>query len=125
MSYYVVDAEVSLSWDVVDDQPPSAADGRRLVRTVARCPTREAAEAARRLLSGECARGLEDERGQVVICTDCGDACCGCYGSGLADGAAQERARIVAWMRGVAGGQFAVFSAYDIADLIERGEAGE
>ena len=73
--------------------------------TVATCPTREAAEAARRLLSGECERAKEPEplRGYLL---------------GISDGAAQERARIVAFVRKRHRGT-------GLADLIERGEAGE
>lgn len=119
-------------WDVVT--PPVSLFGAHGVH--ASCPTRDAAEAARRLLSGECERDLEDARviaelveydvalaktGAVVMCTDCGDVCCGCYGSGLADGAAQEREKIVKWLRPA--GKF--WQGPMLADAIERGEAGE
>ncbi len=89
------------------------------------CPTREAAEAARRLLSGECERAKEPEplRGYLL---------------GISDGAAQERARIVRWMRAKATrGERAETPAeriqqrtmsylvFSMADLLERGDAGE
>ena len=169
MSYYVVDAEMGLPWDVAE-----AAEGMR-VRTVARCPTRDAAEAARRLLSGECARAKEEPPLPVCgVCLDtrprcarpvpcdkcrdglrpfCREPRCDCecherrgrvrgelvrtvrwpewvpsseclrrYNEGKADGAAQERARIVAFAKTYVKSPI---RADVLAEMIERGEAGE
>ena len=97
------------------------------------CPTREAAEAARRLLSGECARAkwpaaffasvesaLAKEEPPLPVCGVCsGGVCsewCG-YEAGKADGAAQERAKIVKWLT--------LHGQLSLAKFIERGEAGE
>lgn len=98
-------------WVVVGPAVPAESSGMYTSRPrwrkpiIAACPTREAAEAARRLLSGECERAKEPEplRGYLL---------------GISDGAAQERARIVAFVRKRHRGT-------GLADLIERGEAGE
>lgn len=104
----------------------------------ASCPTREAAEAARRLLSGECARAkwpaaffasvesaLAKEEPPLPVCGVCsGGVCsewCG-YEAGKADGAAQERARIVAFAKTYVKSPI---RADVLAEMIERGEAGE
>jgi len=84
----------------------------------ASCPTRDAAEAARRLLSGECARAKEEP--PLPVCGVCsGGVCsewCG-YEAGKADGAAEERAKIVKWLT--------LHGQLSLAKFIERGEAGE
>ncbi len=93
------------------------------------CPTREAAEAARRLLSGECAQELADAQMDRLVAAKTGPGkpmrdqrttreCERRYNEGRDDGAAQERARIVAFVRKRHRGT-------GLADLIERGEAGE
>ena len=127
--YYVVDAAMGLPWDVAE-----AAEGMR-VRTVASCPTRDAAEAARRLLSGECARAKEEP----PVCAWCNvktvhtmrlrpssnmfpaSECLRRYNEGVADGAAQERARIVAFAKTYVKSPI---RAEVLAEMIERGEAG-
>lgn len=107
-------------------------------KVVASCPTRDAAEAARRLLSGECARSkwpaaffasvesaLAKEEPPLPVCGVCsGGVCsewCG-YEAGKADGAAQERARIVAFAKTYVKSPI---RADVLAEMIERGEAGE
>lgn len=146
----------------------------------ASCPTREAAEAALRLLSGECERAKDEPplpvcgvcldtqtRSDGHMCTACPVPCdkcrdgnrpycretrcdCDCherrgramgevvrtvrwpewvpssecsrrYNEGKADGAAQERARIVALLRAAHPWSL----AWGLANTIERGEAGE
>lgn len=117
---------------------------------VARCPTRDAAEAARRLLSGECARELADaqmdrlvaaktgagkpmralgatwarkvDRSELVHPDDVARMRTESYEYGVADGAAQERARIVAFAKTYVKSPI---RADVLAEMIERGEAGE
>lgn len=101
---------------------------------VATCPTREAAEAARRLLSGECLRryneGKADAQIDRLVAAKTGEGkpmCRSCergrphYEDGLADGAAQERAKIVKWLRA----RHPWVTMANMAGRIERGEAGE
>lgn len=96
---------------------------------VASCTSPEAAEAARRLLSGECAQGLAEAQidRMVAAKTGAGKPMRGCnhpefYANGLADGAAQERARIVAFAKTYVKSPI---RADVLAEMIERGEAGE
>lgn len=89
----------------------------------ASCPTREAAEAARRLLSGECERAALRE----TWCAAVDEAVFASgkeagYAAGKADGAAQERARIVAFAKTYVKSPI---RADVLAEMIERGEAGE
>lgn len=106
-------------WDVITR--PGSPLGAHGVH--ASCPTRDAAEAARRLLSGECARAKEEP--PLPVCGVCsGGVCsewCG-YEAGKADGAAQERARIVAFAKTYVKSPI---RADVLAEMIERGEAGE
>ena len=88
---------------------PHKSDPSWFRTAVARCPTREAAEAACRLLSGECERELAAAQIDRMVAAKTGEgkpmryAYSGAYieghDKGLADGAAQERARIVAILR--------------------------
>lgn len=94
-------AELKAGWAVVGVSGP----GNRIS---AQCPTREAAEAARRLLSGKCAQELADAQidRMVAAKTGCISYACGKdvgYVNGMADGIAkgrrEERARIEAILR--------------------------
>lgn len=116
MSYEV--EERHRCWCVVTP-PKSAHPNWKL--TVASCPTREAAEAARRLLSGECERELAEAQMDRLVAAKTGPGKPmrgGCwsrdYANGKADGVAQERARIVALLKRA---DWAV-----AAGIIERGE---
>lgn len=104
------------------DQRNTPASHRWFVRlddvsmhVVAACPTPEAAEAARRLLSGECERAKELEPPMYSPADHFNEG----YEYGRTCGAAQERARIAAILR--ASAPF-VGSLHLIAE-VERGEA--